>query len=216
MFDANDGIFEGVVHPSMVKQKQAEPALISEAAKESANLDFAEQMLRSAAMGVVLTWVEEGEHTFDMLETLVEGFADSDESEDLSDEEMVDYEALLSTVGDALIYLGASKESVNSMMTGDEKSAAELGDELSYKLDDLDDDDDEIVSNFSSQSVLVAEAVKKVIRGGEVKIIRTNRRKRRMSSAQKAALKKARKKAHTSSARLARKKSNKIRTRKGL
>ncbi|MDE1497547.1 hypothetical protein KKJ25_22330, partial [Xenorhabdus bovienii] len=60
------------------------------------------------------------------------------------------------------------------------------------------------------------EASIKVVRGGVVKLIRKQPRPRRLSAAQKSALKKARMKAQTASAKKARKKSNLIRRKRGL
>ena len=61
------------------------------------------------------------------------------------------------------------------------------------------------------------EAVsKKVVRDGKVTIIRKRPRPRRMTSLQKQALKKARRKAHTSIANTRRRKSIRIRKKRGL
>lgn len=60
------------------------------------------------------------------------------------------------------------------------------------------------------------EAVKKVVRDGKVVTKKTTTKKKRLTSAQKAALAKARKKAHTGAAEKARAKSNKKRASMGL
>ncbi len=50
-----------------------------------------------------------------------------------------------------------------------------------------------------------------MVRNGEIKLIRKRLRKKRLTAAQKSALKKARRKAQTGAAKLARKKSMKLR-----
>lgn len=60
------------------------------------------------------------------------------------------------------------------------------------------------------------ERVVKVVRDGEVVKKKVKTKKTRLTAAQKQALAKARKKAHTATAEKARKKSNKVRSKKGL
>jgi len=185
--------------------------MVTEAAKEMAVDDLAEQQIRSMAMGAALAWIDDGEYTFDAMDSLVEGLSDLDESEELSDDEMVVYNDLMTGVGMALEELGADTAMIESALTGDDEAATELGYYLEEKMEEMELDDDELVSEFSTKAALITEGVKRVIRDGKVKYIRTNRRKRKMTAKQKAALKKARMKANTSAAKLARKKSMKLR-----
>ena len=205
-----DRIFESV-HPLLTKKKEPEPEMVTEAAKEMAVDDLAEQQVRAMAMGAALAWIDDGEYTFDAMDSLVEGLSDLDDSEELSDDEMVVYNDLMTAVGMALEELGADSAMIESALTGDDEAATELGYYLEEKTEEMELDDDELVSEFSTKAALITEGVKRVIRDGKVKYIRTNRRKRKMSAKQKAALKKARMKANTSAAKLARKKSMKLR-----
>jgi len=205
-----DKIFESI-HPLLAKKKESEPEMVTEAAKEMAVDDLAEQQIRSMAMGAALAWIDDGEYTFDAMDSLVEGLSDLDESEELSDDEMVVYNDLMTAVGMALEELGADPAMIESALTGDDEAATELGYYLEEKMEEMELDDDELVSEFSTKAALITEGVKRVIRDGKVKYIRTNRRKRKMTAKQKAALKKARMKANTSAAKLARKKSMKLR-----
>ena len=205
-----DKIFESI-HPMLAKKKESEPEMVTEAAKEMAVDDLAEQQIRSMAMGAALAWIDDGEYTFDAMDSLVEGLSDLDESEELSDDEMVVYNDLMTAVGMALEELGADPAMIESALTGDDEAATELGYYLEEKMEEMELDDDELVSEFSTKAALITEGVKRVIRDGKVKYIRTNRRKRKMTAKQKAALKKARMKANTSAAKLARKKSMKLR-----
>lgn len=75
-------------------------------------------------------------------------------------------------------------------------------------------DSDELEAAFvvaGSSDEMLTEAFKKVVRNGEIKIIRKRLRKKPLTAAQKSALKKARRKAQTGVAKLARKKSMKLR-----
>ncbi|GAL07944.1 baseplate or tail tube [Photobacterium aphoticum] len=73
-----------------------------------------------------------------------------------------------------------------------------------------------MIAEFGVRETLMNEAIKKVVRDGKVVTINTNKRKRKMTAAQKAALKKARLKAHSSSAKAARKKAMKTRHSRGM
>ena len=72
------------------------------------------------------------------------------------------------------------------------------------------------VYTVAGGNTAMLESTQKVVRGGKVKVIKKRLRPRRMTSLQKQALKKARTKAHSSIANTNRKKSMKIRARRGM
>lgn len=183
---------------------------------EQAIEDFAEQQLRAEAMGIALTFVEEGEFSSDALQGLMFGFIDDTDSEELSDEDAAHYESLAMSVVDAFKALGASEENAIAAIDGDEDAAESLGDFISSKLEDNPKSDEDIISRFAVENGMVLEAVKRVVRDGQVKMIRVPTRRKRLSAAQRAALRKARKKANTASAKRARVKSMRKRASRGL
>lgn len=79
-----------------------------------------------------------------------------------------------------------------------------------------DDDEEDMPDEDDEDDEEVDEKVKKVVRDGKVVKKKVPTHKVILNAKQKAALMKARKKAHTASANRARKKSNKVRDRKGL
>lgn len=183
---------------------------------EQAIEDFAEQQLRAEAMGIALTFVEEGEFSSDALQGLMFGFIDDTDSEELSDEDAAHYESLAMSVVDAFKALGASEENAIAAIDGDEDAAESLGDFISSKLEDNPKSDEDIISRFAVENGMVLEAVKRVVRDGQVKMIRVPTRRKRLSAAQRAALRKARKKSNTAAAKRARLKSMRKRASRGL
>lgn len=179
--------------------------------------EAAENTLRSEAMGAVLTWLDEGDWSFDALDSLLEGLASSTDEEELTDDETEHYEALWETTEEALKTLGAESGSISGLLEEDDEAAQKLGKHLSAKMDDLTKSDDDLVSEFGVGGQLVLESTQRVIRGGEMRRVpRRRRRKRRMTPAQRAALKKARRKANTSAAKRSRAKSMRRRKSMGM
>lgn len=196
---------------------------------------FALQQARTQAMSAVLAWVAEGDFTYTALDEFICGVADLDGDFEISDEEEVVYNAIWQHVPDALQTLGADEADVNELVNSeDNDAAARIGKALSAAMDETTADDEEIIAGFALGEDAVFENAsddpegrhmileatykrRKVVRDGKVQVIRKRiSGKVRLSAAQKAALKKARRKAHTGAAKLARRKSMRIRSRRKL
>ncbi len=199
---------------------------------------FARQQARTQAMSAVLAWVEDEEFTYTALDEYAIGMADLDGDFEISDEEEAVYNAIWSEIPDALQSLGASETDANDFVNGEGKTsddaAARVGKTLKERLDELEADDDEIIAGFALGEDAVFENAsddpegrhmileatyrkQKVVRDG--KVVKINKRisgKVRLSAAQKAGLRKARRKANTAAARLHRKKSMRLRARRGM
>lgn len=199
---------------------------------------FARQQARTQAMSAVLAWIEDGEYSYNALDEYIIGMADLDGDFEISDEEEAAYNAIWAEVPDALLSLGATEADTTAFVNGDGKDAddagARVGKAAKEALDDLEADDDELIAGFALGEDAVFENAsddpegrhmileatyrkKKVVRDG--KVVKINKRisgKVRLSAAQKAGLRKARRKANTASARLHRKKSMRIRARRGM
>lgn len=192
---------------------------------------------RAKAMTAVLEWIAMGTYTYNDLDELIVVVCDIDGDYELSEEEEDLYNEVWQEVPDALLTLGASEKDTQLFVDGPDESADDaatrIGRVLSDEMDDLEADDDDIISAFSLGEDAVFESAsgdtahlgvleaafkkKKVVRNGKVQIVRKRVSGRvRLSSAQKAALKKARRKANTATARLARKKSMRLRKKRGL
>lgn len=212
-FFQDDNPFVGfAVAPAGVKTN-AEP---SDAVFEKAIEDLAEQQLRADAMGIALTFIDDGDYSSEYLEAMLMGFVDGDEDEELSDEESQQYQELGTALVDAFVSLGASEENATAAVAGDDEAAERLGDFLAGKLEDNPKSDDEIIAKFAVETGMVLERVKRVIRDGQLKTIKVPVRRKRLTAAQRAALRKARKKAHTAAAKRARAKSMRKRQSRGL
>ncbi len=199
---------------------------------------FARQQTRTQAMSAILAWVEDGEFTYTALDEYIIGMADLDGDFEISDEEEAIYNAVWAEVPDALLSLGATETDANDFVNGEGKAsadaAARVGKALKERLDELEADDDEIIAGFALGEDAVFENAsddpegrhmileatyrkQKVVRDG--KVVKINKRisgKVRLSAAQKAGLRKARRKANTAAARLQRKKSMRLRARRGM
>lgn len=211
---ADDEVF-GDFRPSMITESA--PRERSETEMDTLIAEAAENTLRSEAMGAVLTWLDDGDWSFESLDSLLEGMASTTDEEELTDDETEHYEALWETAEDALLSLGAEKASISQLLEEDDEAAEALGKHLSAALEDITKSDDDLVSEFGVGGQLVLEATQRVIRNGETRRIpKKRRRKRRQTPAQRAALKKARRKAHTSGARRSRARSTRRRKQMGL
>lgn len=191
--------------------------IFEEAAAAGVIEDFVQKQLRSQAMSCCLRWVEAGDYSFAALADSVATIADLDGDEEYSPDEEAYYNELLSEVGYALTALGADAENVQSFMDNeDDDEGAKLGAFLSEKMQAIEDDDETLIGNYAVSDQQVMEATVKVVRGGKVVFKQKRLRKVKLSAAQKAGLKVARRKAFTGAAKLARKKSMKIRRQRGL
>ncbi|MBE0505912.1 MAG: hypothetical protein IBX50_04220 [Marinospirillum sp.] len=217
MFELNEDNTFGQFSASHTGKKPAGHEQPSEGVYEAAITDFAESQLRAEAMGIALTFVDDGEFTGEQLDALLIGFVTDGEDEDeLDDDQAAQYDALAETLVDAFVALGGSKSNAEAAVGGDDEAANDLGEFLAEKMEENSKSDDEIVSKFAVETGMIFESKKRVIRGGKVSFIKKRTRKVRLSAAQRAALKKARKKAHTSAAKRARLKSMRVRRSRGM
>lgn len=175
---------------------------------------------RGLAASMLLEWASDGEPTWPDFSALAITLADlpdlDDEDDDYTDEQVDAYNDALSELAYAAIAMGASQDDVTSMIDDDDDDAASS---VFDALNDVADDDDAIsqytIAGDDEDALFEAPKIK-VVRGGKVKLIRKRIRKMRRTSKQKAAIKKARRKAQTSTAKLHRRKSMKIREKRGL
>ena len=123
---------------------------------------------------------------------------------------------------EACVYLGADRNQAIRAF-GDNEEAVILQDGLRNILSNIEHDDDELINGFIVGSSRYGEVAQntgkktKVVRDGKIVIKRQRTgAKKRLSAAQRSALKKARRKANTAGARRKRKKSNKLRKRSSL
>ncbi|MCK8586407.1 hypothetical protein [Yersinia ruckeri] len=174
---------------------------------------------RGTAAAAVIDWAQNGEATFASFDDIAAGLADIDfdSDEDLTEDQIDDYNMWLGLMADALVAMGADQSDVTTMIDdADDDSASAVIDAIDVNPDDEDD----IIAEFSVtgdvDGAAMMEANVKVVRSGVVKIIRKRPRPRRQTAAQKAALKKNRMKSHKASANKLRKKSLLLRKRRGL
>lgn len=184
---------------------------------DSAEEDMAEKMGKSDAMAVALQWVEDGEYTYDALDNLVYGMTIDDPEADEPEVDEEAYTEMLNGVAGALVELGASKDGVVSLLQDEDDEAGEIiGNKLSSVMDSVAEDDYTLITRYAAGGMIL-DAMQKVVRDGEVTWIQKKpKRKRIMSAAQKAALKKARMKSNTAAAKAKRKKSARVRKSAGL
>lgn len=174
----------------------------------------AEISARSDAAAAVCQWVDEGDAEADAFESMAFGLAGGDEAEELSDDQAETFLESLSNMTDFALQLGASPEAVQGLVDGDDDAAELVFESIESALETQ--TSDELIADFGVREQLILEAKKKVIRDGKIVTINTKKRKRRMSAAQKAALKKARSKAHRSAGKAARKKAMRMRKSRGM
>ncbi|EAA4079262.1 hypothetical protein M0X61_18125 [Salmonella enterica] len=176
--------------------------------------------MRSLAASMLAGWVEDGDpeaDSFDALAISMAGLTDIDEGTDFTDEQIDAYNEALAALADAAVALGADQDDVTEMIDDDDDAAAErVFDALSENDSDMMESAIAIYTVAGGDSAMLEDVRKKVVRDGKVTIIRKRPRPRRMTSLQKQALKKARRKAHTSVANINRRKSMRIRKKRGL
>jgi len=113
--------------------------------------------------------------------------------------------------------LGADQDSVTQMIDEEDDDAAII---VADAISAANEDDDEAIAIYGvsgdSDDDAMLEANKKVVRNGEVKLIRKRPRPKRITALQRASIKKAQRKSHTASANISRRKSLKVRKKRGL
>lgn len=198
---------------------------------------FATATSRNDAMSAVLTWIDEGEYSYDFMDELVLAAADLDGNEEISPAEEALYASIWIEVPGALLALGCDEKDVDAFVDGPGKeadeAAARLGAFLSKAMDEMEMDDSDIVLSYALGQDAVLESAtgddartaileatyrkKMVIRDG--KKVRKNVRvsgRVHLSAAQKRAVKKMQRKAHTGAADRHRAKSMRKRQQMGL
>lgn len=214
MFGANEAneIFGGLIFEAADDRK-----IFEEAADVGSIEDFAKKQLRSQAMASALGWIEAGDYSFDALADSVAMIADLDGDDEFSDDEEAYYNELLTELGYALTALGADAGNVQSFIDNeDDEEGAKLGAFLSETMQGVEDDDETLIGNYAVSNQPIMESTIKVVRGGKIVLKKKRIRKVKLSAAQKAGLKVARRKAFTGAAKLARKKSMRLRRKRGM
>ncbi|WP_110459111.1 hypothetical protein [Escherichia coli] len=208
-------MLESAEHKTQTKPKEDIETAMMEAVESRAQGD-----MRSLAASMLAGWIEDGDpeaDSFDALAITMAGLADIDEDTDFTDEQVAAYNDALAALADAAVALGADQDDVTEMIDDEDDSAAErVYDALSESDADMMEAAIAIYTVAGGDSAMLEAVRKKVVRDGKVTIIRKRPRPRRMTSLQKQALKKARRKAHTSVANINRKKSMRIRKKRGL
>lgn len=199
------------------KEEEQKEALMLAAAQEdemSSSEDYAVKQYRLQSSAAVLEWVRNGDSSFEEFEDLATGLADLDKDGEVEDGEETHFNDVLGLMADALVSFGASESDVTTFIDDEsDDKGEEISFALSEKLPSATDEaaNEELITNFMSGGELMLAAVQKVIRNGKVKLVKKRVKKRRMSSAQRAGLKKARRFANKAGAKLNRKKSLRLR-----
>jgi hypothetical protein len=207
---------------------------------ESVNMDrFADGQTRANAMGIVLTWIDEGDYSYDALESLVTGDADFDDDGDVDESDEAYYNDLWDSVANTIAYMGVDAETVQDFIDNENnKAGMKIGAYLSDRMDGEETDDDELITRHAVGSAvmesanlvpfsdyrmdadadeMVLESYKKVVRGGKVTLKKKRiKRPKKMSAKQKQALKKARRKSNKGAAKRKRAKSMRTRKKRGM
>lgn len=179
---------------------------------------FGDQQLRASAMASALAWVESEDYTPDALTEIVSGMADVAIEDDITQPEEDYYDDLTRETAIALTALGAENRDVKTLFERqDEATALTVAQQIEDKLSTEPKDDGTLVAEYaiSRPQPVMDKAVRKVI-DGKIVLKKIPVRKRRMTAAQKAALKKARRKAHSAAAKRSRAKAMKLRSQRGL
>lgn len=210
----------------------------SDSGKQGIFESFADSQARSLAMSAVLSWTGDNEYTYTALDEYIVAVADLDGDFEITPEEENVYNDIWQQVPDAILTLGAdggfSEDDVERLVNGEEDAAAAIvGNALSAALEDTEADDDDLITAFAFGEDAVLESAagdevlcgileaaykkRKVMRNGKVQVV--NKRVSgtvRRSSAQKMGLRKARRMSQTSTAKMKRRKSMKMRANRGL
>lgn len=216
-FGGEDPVFDAEVCYQPQKPKTDGAYVIPEQILDDASDDLAEKQLRANGMAAVLTWLEDEDATYENFESIVAGLADADEDGEVTEPEEDLFNDILTFAADSLVELGANNANVQSFINDESDSSGEkLHSYLTEKLSSIDKSDDDLITEYAVKASLVLDATQRVIREGKVKVIKKPLKRKRLSSAQRSALKKARRKANNSGARRKRAKSMKARRQRGM
>lgn len=171
---------------------------------------------RTLGMAALIAWVDVGEPSADDFDLTAQAMSDIDEDGEVSELEEESYNETLFAMAAGLRYIGVADDVVENLLAGNDKAASTAYVAMAEKLESMDITEDELIAEFAVQQEGMFEAKRKVIRNGETKWINKPLKKRRMTAAQRASLKKARMKSHSAAARAKRKKSMRKRDASGL
>lgn len=216
-FGLSDPVFDSVSSLSVAPKNDDQGYEIPDQILDAAADDLGEKQVRANAMAAVLAWLDGSDFSYAELEAIVAGLADVDDDGEITEPEEELFNDLLVMAADALVELGGNAENVKTFIDDESNEAGEkLAAHLTKKLDETDKSDDEIVSEYAVKAKLILDATQKVVRAGKVVLIKKRLKPKKMTSAQKQALKKARRKANNSGARRKRAKSMKLRQNRGM
>jgi hypothetical protein len=235
------GVFAKPPTKAMLDSAEAKKTELAQATLDAAG-EFAVNDIRAAAAAAVKEWagtasadLDEGESMADRLIAMAVGIADENKDGEITEDESEVINIALNAMADFLIEKGADEADVVALL---ESADAEAGDRVAelVKGDGADEDNadvdaftfdaessesvmDSVLAGVSSGDAKLDAVYKKkmVIRAG--KKVRINKRVSghvRLSAGQKVAIRKAGLKSRSSSARMHRMKSMKIRRRAGL
>ncbi len=213
---------EPILDSSTGGEGEVDPVVISEEILDAAAEDFGSASVRSMAMAAALTFIEGDDYSFSAIDALMQGAADVDGDGEVSEDEEDIYNDMIEATCEAFAELGADKDQIKEFIEGeDDKKGAAMGAALSKGMDSQVLDDAGLICRFAVAEnleegiILDAAKVKRVV-NGKFKMVRKPLKKKRLSSAQKAGLKKARRKSNTSKAKMKRAKSMKMRKARGI
>lgn len=173
---------------------------------------------RGTAAASVIGWANSAEPTSDSFDDLALGLAGIDDEEsddDITDDQIDEYNRWLGLLADAAVSLGADQADITAVIDEDDDEAAiSAADGITGNTDD--EDDAIAVYSVSGNDDAMLEANVKVIRKGELKIKKKRPRPMRQTAKQRAALKKNRLRSHSAAAKMSFRKSMKVRNKRGL
>ncbi|MCP4752649.1 MAG: hypothetical protein GY866_17320 [Proteobacteria bacterium] len=179
--------------------------------------DFYEGQYRMLAASAALAWLDGKDYTFDALDAIVQDACDIDETSEMTDEEQTFYAETFESVADFLVNCGADSDAVAAFL-GEESDdrGLRLAGHVTESPSFLNKTDNDLIENFISGGEMIEEKVVKKIVGGKVKWVKKKLKKKRLSSAQRAGLKKARRKGKSGATKRKRLKSLKKRKSLGM
>lgn len=194
--------------------------------KQELSLEQAHQMILEAvaasvksndlsdAAQAVFDWADGDDNTYDALDGFAQALAGiGDDDDNPTDDQLDAYYDALGNMANFFVAMGADDDTVAALFDDEDDDIAA---DLAKEVKGLDDDDRAaLVSAYAlSGDASMTEALQKVVRAGKWMTIRKPFRKKRLSAAQRMALKKARSKSHSAQAKLHRAKSMKLRAKR--
>lgn len=207
--------------PDPLPASPIKPELMTESAKDKAFFEAVDAKVlqddRGMAAASILDWAAGTEHTADSLDALAASLAgiDTDSDADITDDDVDNYNYWLGLLADAAVAMGADQEDVVAAFDDDDDDAASVLADIAAGSEDA------LLESvtqhqFTSDSCVMFESTKKVVRAGKVVLIKKRPRPRRLTAKQRNALKKNARYSHTAAANLKRLKSMRKRKAAGL